>query len=279
MRARIFGRRLTGKKMEMLLMYPLESGRWKTLVKGGKSLSLPEKISLKGSPVQVEVLFRDGDGIYTIAFPEGVDIDELIKKIGFMPTPPYIERTYRKEDKTSLDSTSYQTVYATKPGAYAAPTAGLHFTERSFKSLEEKGVSIYDITLHVGLGTFKPIQTNDIEGHIMHEEYYQISSKTEKALSKARKKGRILAIGTTCVRTLEAMDRTGRPEGWTDLFIYPPDKIHSVDMLLTNFHLPKSTLLLLVSAFSNWPLIKEAYEIAIKDGYRFYSYGDCMLIL
>ena len=205
----------------------------------------------------------------------GEDINALIKKYGHIPLPPYIEREDEEKDKEL-----YQTVFAKKEGAVASPTAGLHFTESLLEKLEKKGVKKAFCTLHVGLGTFRPIQTEDITKHKMHEEFYQIPEKTIKMIQETKKRGKkVVAVGTTVVRTLETYALTEKKEGFSGIFIYPPYNFKIVDALITNFHLPKSTLILLVSAFAGREFILRAYSEAVKKRYRFFSYGDAMLIL
>lgn len=275
--ARFFAQKGTGGKVEVLLMEEWEPGLWNALLK--KRGKPPQEIIIhwQEDEYKIKVVGKEGH-IYLLQFPDSLNMAQFLESKGYMPLPPYIKRDY-KNLSSGKDRKDYQTIFAKHTGAYAAPTAGLHFTERTFQELQKKGVSIAEVTLHVGLGTFLPIQSKYIEDHKMHKEYYSIPQETLEALQTTKEKGgRILAVGTTTVRTLESYLRTQKKEGWTDLFIYPPQKIHSVDMLLTNFHLPKSTLLLLVSAFAGWPLIRKAYQHAISKKYRFYSYGDCMLI-
>jgi len=219
-------------------------------------------------------------GIYKIRFHCETDFENLLKRIGHMPLPPYI----RRDGAEIQDHTSYQTVYAHYPGAIAAPTAGLHFTPRLLDRLQAKEITIVYITLHVGYGTFLPVRVTDIRDHTMHAEWFSISSETANSINTAKADGRrVVAVGTTCVRTLE---HTTNPDclispgtGACDLYIYPGYQFKTVDAMLTNFHLPKSTLLMLVSAFAGRKEILNAYQAAIKEQYRFYSYGDAMLIL
>jgi S-adenosylmethionine:tRNA ribosyltransferase-isomerase len=204
---------------------------------------------------------------------------EVLEEVGQMPLPPYIKRT-----PEPIDREFYQTVYAEKLGAVAAPTAGLHFTKGLFEQLQNKGIKIAPLTLHVGLGTFKPVQVDAISRHQMHSEYYELSEESSEIVNKTQEAGkRVVSVGTTCVRVLETVtDRNGyvrAGRGWTDKFIYPPYQFRSVDTLVTNFHLPQSTLLMLTSAFTGHEFIMEAYRTAIRNKYRFFSYGDGMLIL
>ena len=202
-----------------------------------------------------------------------------MKKIGTPPLPPYIDREADKEDKKR-----YQTIYAEKRGAVAAPTAGLHFTKSLLKKIEKKGIKIEFITLHIGLGTFRPVQVEDLNRHQMDSEYFEVSPKTSMAINNARKRHKkIIAVGTSTVRALETIAISGfqvtPKRGWTDKFIYPPYEFKMVDKMITNFHTPKSTLMMMVSAFSNRKLIKKAYKEALRKKYRFLSYGDAMIII
>jgi len=202
-------------------------------------------------------------------------IDDILKKCGHTPLPPYIKRADESQDKDS-----YQTIYAKNEGATASPTAGLHFTKEVLKRIEDKGVRICYITLHTSYGTFAPIKVDDVKEHNMHSEYFNISKESIEIIQKTKKEGKkIFAVGTTATRVLEHYFTTHQTTGYTNLFIYPGYEFKAVDSLITNFHLPKSTLLLLVSAFAGKELIFKAYEHAIENGYRFYSYGDATLII
>ena len=221
------------------------------------------------------------DGIYTVKFSYKGDFENHLYKIGNMPLPPYIKRDMN--DNVCNDRISYQTVFALQKGAVAAPTAGLHFSEKLLEKLAKKGVRIVAITLHVGYGTFLPVRVSDIRGHKIHSERYFISKETADVINRAKTKGsRIVAVGTTCVRTLEyASDNNGNViygSGNCDLFIYPGHRFKVIDAMITNFHLPKSTLLMLVSAFAGREKVLNAYQAAINKGYRFFSYGDAMII-
>jgi S-adenosylmethionine:tRNA ribosyltransferase-isomerase len=275
--ARLFGNR-PGKeeKIETLLLKRAEGNIWECLVRPGKKMKPGGKI-IYGDGLLSGVVRKLGeDGTRLIEFHfEGI-FEEILDKLGEMPLPPYI--TERLED-----SERYQTVYSKSNGSAAAPTAGLHFDRKLIEKIEGKGVEIAFLTLHVGLGTFRPVKVDDINNHIMHSEFYEISQETADIINRARLRGsRVVSVGTTTTRTLEtAAGSDGlikSSSGWTDIFIYPGYKFKAVDGLITNFHLPESTLLMLVSAFSTKERILEAYEEAIKEKYRFFSFGDAMFI-
>ena len=267
-------------KIEVLLLRPLEEDVWETLVKPGRKMRVGERVSFNDGRLQAEVLERGPLGLRKVKFYYSGDFDEIIDQLGHVPLPPYIPRPDEEQDKER-----YQTIYAKKRGAVAAPTAGLHFTPDIFESLRQRGVESCEITLHVGLGTFQPVHSEQVEEHRMEKERFEISNEAGKTISQARSQGRrIVAVGTTTVRTLESVAFKHPHElvpanGETDLFIYPGFQFRLVNGLLTNFHLPKSTLLMMVSAFAGRDLIYRAYQEAIQENYRFYSYGDCMLIL
>ena len=271
--ARLIGRKTTGAKIEVLLLRPYTDNEWEVLIKNIKRLKPGQEV-IFGEDFKAVLLEKYQEGKARVKLI-GDNIKELINKYGHIPLPPYIEREDEERDKEA-----YQTVFARKEGAVASPTAGLHFTQELLKKLEEKGIKKAFCTLHVGLGTFRPIQTEDITKHKMHEEYYQIPDETLQAIRETKEKGkRVIAVGTTVVRTLETYAQTGKKEGFSDIFIYPPYQFKMVDALITNFHLPKSTLILLVSAFAGKDFIFKAYNEAIQQKYRFFSYGDAMLIL
>lgn len=271
--ARLKGKKKTGANIEIFLLRPFSENQWEVLIKNIKRLKEGQEVII-ANDFKIKLIEKYEEGKAKVELI-GEDINQLIKKYGHIPLPPYIEREDEEKDKDY-----YQTVFAKKEGAVASPTAGLHFTERLLKQLEEKGVKKAFCTLHVGLGTFRPIKTEDITKHKMHEEFYQIPDETLQLINETKKKGKkVVAVGTTVVRTLETYAQTNKKEGFSDIFIYPPYKFKIVDTLITNFHLPKSTLLLLVSAFANRDFILKAYEIAIKERYRFFSYGDAMLII
>jgi S-adenosylmethionine:tRNA ribosyltransferase-isomerase len=281
--ARLFARKETGAKIEILLLSPITDNRWKVFMRNAKrvvpgmALQLMFMDGENLSPYSVTLVSKDPDGSCVIDFAPG-ERENALAQCGHLPLPPYIKRP-----DSRMDSERYQTVYANNPGAVAAPTAGLHFTPSVIEELQNKGVKIAKLTLHVGAGTFKPVEVEKIEDHVMHAETYVFSEETAELLNRVRKNGkRILAVGTTSLRTLEscvAEDGTFRAAtGDTSIFIYPPYRIKSADMLLTNFHLPKSTLLMLVSSFAGMETVRAAYQQAIEARMRFFSYGDCMLI-
>jgi S-adenosylmethionine:tRNA ribosyltransferase-isomerase len=279
MPARLLGRKLSGGHVEVLLVRQLDSllNIWRCMtrsskpVRVGSLLDFPE--GLRG-----EVIDTADDGQRLIRFTCSGNFLEVLELAGHMPLPPYIRR-----DDHALDKDRYQTVFASKPGAVAAPTAGLHFTKETFAALSERNIDVCGITLHVGPGTFLPVRTDNLLEHRMHSEVYEVPEETAGVINAARADGRrIVALGTTVTRTLEAaVDDQGLLQaghGETDIFIMPGFKFRMVDALITNFHLPKSTLLVLVSAFAGRDFVLEAYREAVERGYRFFSYGDCMLI-
>ena len=281
--ARLYGEKVgTGAKIEFLLIKRIENDIWETMVKPGKRLKPGDKVVFSNdSKFEAEILEYGKDGTRIVRFDyEGIFYERL-DEIGKMPLPPYIERESKEEDKDR-----YQTVYSEEPGSVAAPTAGLHFTEDILNKLKDKGVNIAYVTLHVGIGTFRPVKCENIEEHKMHFEEYTISADNEKIINNALSKNkRIVAVGTTSVRTLESVAyetkegyRVKSGDGSTGIFIYPGYKFKIVDSMITNFHLPKSTLLMLISAFYNREDILKAYETAVKEEYRFFSYGDSMFI-
>lgn len=278
MPARLYGVKAdTGARIEVLLLHRLGTHRYEALVKPGKKVKLGTTIVFgDGELVARAVDYTPHGGRILELEYEGV-LEELLDKLGKVPLPPYITKELKDPER-------YQTVYGKHPGSAAAPTAGLHFTERLLEEIELLGVEIVEVLLHVGLGTFRPVVAERVEEHQMHSEYFRIDEDAAARLNKAREAGkRIFAVGTTSVRVLETVAReTGEivpQSGWTDIFIYPGYKFKAVDCLITNFHLPKSTLLMLVCAFAGSDLIKHAYEEAIKSRYRFFSFGDAMLIL
>ncbi|MGA9179166.1 MAG: tRNA preQ1(34) S-adenosylmethionine ribosyltransferase-isomerase QueA [Desulfobacterales bacterium] len=284
--ARLLGQKETGGKAEVLILdYPgdkksrIDNGEYvcRCLIKSSKrpkdgtTLIFDQK--LKANVVNFKA------GVYVVKFSYKGNFEQIIDRIGHVPLPPYIKRNDDKNDRTF-----YQTVYASQKGAVAAPTAGLHFSLSLMKKLKEKGVKIVALTLHVGYGTFLPVRVSDIRDHRIHSEWYSISKETADRINESKKKGhRIVAVGTTAVRTLEYAGKengiVAQGEGSCDLFIYPGYKFKTVDAMLTNFHLPKSTLLMLVSAFSTRDNVLNAYKAAIEKQYRFFSYGDAMLII
>jgi S-adenosylmethionine:tRNA ribosyltransferase-isomerase len=283
--ARLLGRKETGGRVEAFLVR-LETGEsdsfsnrslWQTLFKSSKKVRVGQKLDF-GSGLTGEVVAPSGSetGLLALTSPAGVAVTDLIEKVGRMPLPPYIKR---QPDR--LDTTSYQTVYASDSasGAVAAPTAGLHFTSEFLAELEKKGVEKAFLTLHVGPGTFAPVRCDKVEEHQIHAEYFQIPESTLTRLAEVKKSGgRLIAVGSTVTRTLEYYAATGRTEGMCDLYIYPGFEFKLVDALLTNFHLPASTLMMLVSAFAGHETIMAAYRKAIELEFRFFSYGDAMFI-
>ncbi len=282
--ARILGYRIaTGGRWEGLYLSSDADGIWRFLCKTRGTLRPPEAIRLVNLKMQDDaklwLLEREDEGVW-LGRPEGQETAlALLERIGHVPLPPYI----RLGEEVEADRCNYQTVFATHPGAVAAPTAGLHFTPDLLRRVTEAGVCRQDITLHVGLDTFRPITADNLSEHRMHSEWGEITAATAGALRGIRQNGgRIVAVGTTSVRVLETAARSGGIQAWTgetDLFIRPPFEFRAVDALLTNFHLPRTTLLLLVSSFGGDELIRAAYSEAIKEQYRFYSYGDAMLII
>lgn len=277
--ARLFGQKdRTGAMVEVFLLRNLEHNMWEVLVKPARKVRIGNKIVF-GDTLTCDVVDNTLSGGRIVEFNSNGNILQLLEKLGNMPLPPYIKR-----QPEAIDHEYYQTVYAQKPGAVAAPTAGLHFTQPLIKKLEKKGIRSAFVTLHIGLGTFRPVKVDDIRRHRMDSEYYEVDAESSRLINQTRKdKGRIIAVGTTSVRVLETLtDHYGhiRPaRGWTDKFIFPPYEFRVVDGLLTNFHLPGSTLIMMVSAFASLKLIKKTYQEAVKKKYRFYSYGDAMLIV
>jgi len=275
--ARLFGRRAgwTGR-MELLLVERLSEREWDALVKPGRRAKAGTVIEVD-EDLTAEVILKREDGRHLLRFSEPVE--PHLERLGHVPLPPYIRRP-----DTAADRERYQTVYARSPGAVAAPTAGLHFTEGLLEEIAAAGIEIARVTLHVGIGTFKPVKAEQVEDHRMESERYVIGEEAAAAIRQAREReGRIVAVGTTVVRTLESAAIAGGGEvlagtGSTEIFITPGFQFQVVDALLTNFHLPRSTLLMLVSAFAGRERILAAYEEAIQEGYRFYSYGDAMLV-
>jgi S-adenosylmethionine:tRNA ribosyltransferase-isomerase len=274
--ARLFGRSAGGGRMEVLLVERLGNREWDTLVKPGRR-ARPGSVIELDEGLSAEVGEKGEDGRVRLRLSE--PIEPYLDRLGHVPLPPYIHRLDTLEDRER-----YQTVYARRPGAIAAPTAGLHFTEELLREIEQAGVGIARVTLHVGIGTFKPVSAERIEDHRMERERYEIDEETAEAIRRARGEGRrVVAVGTTVVRTLESAALAGDGDvesgsASTDLFITPGFRFQVVDALLTNFHLPRSTLLMLVSAFAGRERVLAAYEEAIREGYRFYSYGDAMFV-
>ena len=275
--ARLYGAKVgTDAKIEVLLLKRKENNIWETLVKPGKKAKIGTKISFGEGLLIGEVVDIVEEGNRLIQFTyEGI-FEEILDKLGQMPLPPYI--THQLKDKNR-----YQTVYAKHDGSAAAPTAGLHFTPELLEEIRAKGVNIAHVTLHVGLGTFRPVKVEDVTQHHMHSEFYVVEEDQAALINETKKKGgKIISVGTTSLRTLESASTEDgilkAGSGWTDIFIYPGYRFKIVDRLITNFHLPESTLIMLVSALAGKEHIMAAYEEAVKDKYRFFSFGDAMFI-
>ena len=276
--ARLLGQKTqSGGLVEILLLHKRSLHVWETIVRPGKRLRPGAEVIFGDGELKARILEKLPDGGRLVEFFFTGIFEDILDRLGEMPLPPYI--------KTKLtDKNRYQTVYAKEEGSAAAPTAGLHFTPQLLQKIAAKGVSLVYLTLHVGLGTFRPVKVQRVQDHQMHSEYYTITEKAAQVLNHCTSKGgRIVAVGTTSCRTLETVaDNDGRIKagsGWTDIFIYPGYHFKAVDMLLTNFHLPKSTLLMLVSAFAGREQVLSAYQEAVQKKYRFFSFGDAMLIL
>lgn len=265
-------------RIEVLLVKSLEKNIWVILVKPGRKVRVGDRLQFDKGQLEALVLERGEKGLRIVRFEYQGDFDSIVDQLGHVPLPPYIHRRDERQDRTR-----YQTIYASKRGAIAAPTAGVHFTPGVFDHLRDKGVACCEVTLHVGLGTFRPVENDRIEDHRIEAEPFEITTEAAQMISKARSTGqRIVAVGTTVTRVLESAWRGTEQDpqlrGETDLFIYPGFSFSCIGALLTNFHLPCSTLLMLVCAFAGRDLVFQAYHQAIGENYRFYSYGDCMLI-
>lgn len=277
--ARLIGTKdKTGAKVEVFLLRNLENGIWEVLVKPARRVRLGNKLMFKNG-MFCDVIDNTLSGGRIVEFHCNGELFNMLEEVGQTPLPPYIKR-----QPEQIDKEYYQTVYAKSPGAVAAPTAGLHFTTELLDEIKKKGINIACVTLHVGLGSFKPVQVEDISRHQMDSEYFELDDDTAQLLNKTKEEGHsIIAVGTSTVRVLETIVNPNgylrSTRGWTDKFIYPPYKFYAVDHLITNFHLPKSTLLMLVAAFSNYEFIIKAYKMAIKADFRFFSYGDSMFII
>lgn len=275
--ARLYGEKEgTQAKIEILLLKRKENDVWETLVKPGKKAKPGTKISFGGGLLKGEVIDVVEEGNRLVKFTYDGIFEEILDQLGQMPLPPYI--THQLKDKNR-----YQTVYAKYDGSAAAPTAGLHFTPQLLEQIKEMGIDIAEVTLHVGLGTFRPVKVENVLDHHMHSEFYMVSQEAADKINRAKENGhRVICVGTTSCRTIEsAADENGRlkeSSGWTEIFIYPGYKFKVLDCLITNFHLPESTLLMLVSALAGREHVLEAYEEAVKMGYRFFSFGDAMFI-
>ncbi|MEY8000342.1 tRNA preQ1(34) S-adenosylmethionine ribosyltransferase-isomerase QueA [Clostridium sp. Mt-5] len=275
--ARLIGNKEgSGGKMEILLLKRNEDDSWETLVKPGRRARVGDKFDFGNGELKAEIVKIKEDGNRIVKFEYKGIFEEVLDKLGQMPLPPYIKE--KLEDKEM-----YQTVYSKEEGSAAAPTAGLHFTKKLLKEIEEKGIKLAFLTLHVGIGTFRPVKVENIEDHDMHSEYYRMTKETADIINGAKENGHsVISVGTTSCRTLETIaDENGRvreQSGWTDIFIYPGYKYKIVDKLITNFHLPQSTLIMLVSALCGRENILNAYKVAVKNRYRFFSFGDAMFI-
>ena len=274
--ARIYGNKETGAKVEFLLLNNIEGDIWETIVRPGNKLHVGTNVIFGNGKLVAEILDIMPGGTRKVKFKyEGI-FNEILDEIGLMPLPPYIHEELKENDR-------YQTVYAKYNGSAAAPTAGLHFTPELLKKIEEKGIKIANVTLHVGIGTFRPVKEEKVENHEMHSEHYYIKKEDAEIINETKKNGgRIIAVGTTSCRVLETVaDENGmvcETEGDTKIFIYPGYKFKCLDALITNFHLPQSTLLMLVSSLAGKEYIMKAYEEAVKEKYRFFSFGDAMFI-
>ena len=273
--ARLIGAKPTGGKVEVFLLTRLDGDRWEVLVKPGKKARIGQEI-LFGDELSCVVEDNTDFGGRIVRFRYQGIFEEVLDRLGETPLPPYIKEKLADKER-------YPTVYAKENGSAAAPTAGLHFTKEMLAKLEEKGVRLAFVTLHVGLGTFRPVNVENVLEHVMHKEYYSVSAEAAEAIRQTKEAGgRIIAVGTTAVRTLESAaeeDGTITPKtGWTEIFIYPGYRFKIVDALVTNFHLPKSTLLMLVSALADREMMLEAYRVAVEEKYRFFSFGDAMFL-
>lgn len=275
--ARLFGVRDSGALVEFLLLKRIDHHTWETLVKPGKKARIGDRFTFGEGLLKAEIIDYADEGARLIRFEfEGI-FESLLDQLGTMPLPPYIQAQLEDRER-------YQTVFAKTPGSAAAPTAGLHFTQELLEQIENMGVHIAYITLHVGLGTFRPVKVDNVLEHKMHAEYYEISDETAGIINHVKQLGgRVITVGTTSTRTLEgATSESGIVEagsGWTDIFIYPGYQFKVIDGMITNFHLPESTLIMLVSALAGKEHVMNAYEVAVKEAYRFFSFGDAMLVI
>ncbi len=275
--ARLFGSKETGAVVEFLLLKRITLNTWETLVKPGKKAKIGTRFTFGDGRLMCDIIDIGDEGSRIIEFIyEGV-FEHILEELGTMPLPPYI--TEKLEDPTR-----YNTVYAKHEGSAAAPTAGLHFTDELLKAVTDKGATLAFVTLHVGLGTFRPVKVEDVNSHKMHSEYYTLDEENAEIINRAKEAGgRVISVGTTSTRTLETIaDENGKlkaQSGWTEIFIYPGYQFKVVDGLITNFHLPESTLIMLVSAFIDKQTVLNAYQLAVEEEYRFFSFGDAMLII
>ena len=274
--ARLYGKKETGAKVEFLLLNQIEGDIWESIVRPGNKLHVGTKVIFGNGILEAEILEIMPGGTRKVEFKYKGIFNEILDQIGLMPLPPYIHEELKQNDR-------YQTVYAQYNGSAAAPTAGLHFTEELLKKIEEKGVKIANVTLHVGIGTFRPVKVENIEEHEMHSEHYYIKQEDVEKINETKKQGkRVIAVGTTSCRVLESISKENGmvqvSEGDTKIFIYPGYKFKCIDGLITNFHLPESTLLMLVSALAGKEYIMKAYNEAVAKEYKFFSFGDAMFI-
>lgn len=275
--ARVYAYKESGARIELLLLKQTGLDVWQCLVRPGNKARVGVKLLFASDAMRAEIIDVAEEGSRLVRFEHDGDFFQLLEQLGTMPLPPYIKKPLKDQNR-------YQPVYARERGSAAAPTAGLHFTESLLDSLREQGVLIEKVLLHVGLGTFRPVKADMVEDHVMHSEFFRITEETASRINDARAKGgRIIAVGTTSVRTLETVaDEDGtlhKAEGWTQKFIYPGYRFKIVDGMITNFHLPKSTLLMLVSAFAGRDLVMKAYQTAIEQHYRFFSFGDACFFI
>jgi S-adenosylmethionine:tRNA ribosyltransferase-isomerase len=279
--ARIFGHKAaSGGKVELLLLEETKPTEWKVLMKTSRRPKVGDKLVLCSGKATATMLYDGEQGEAVLKIESDRPLMEILDEEGVPPLPPYISRKEQTPEQIEEDKTRYQTVYASEPGAAAAPTAGLHFTPELLQTLEDQGIGKAELTLHVGLGTFRPVSAETITDHEMHHERYAVSAEAAQTIQTAKKEGgKVVAVGSTSVRTLESVAPIQAAEGSTNIFIYPPYDFKNVDAILTNFHLPKSTLLMMMSAFATREQMLRAYETAVQENYRFFSYGDCMLVL
>jgi len=280
--ARILGKRQSGGKIEALLIEENNNGDWSAILRKAGRIKQGERLEFCDGKLLAKAKERLEEGEWLLEFEETERLKERLEDVGLPPLPPYIERRNTSDLQNTKDRERYQTCFATEPGAIAAPTAGLHFTPEILTEIVNRGINILEVTLHVGLGTFSSIDQEDIRKHKMHAEFFSVSSQTLRQLQVYQNNNKqMINVGTTSVRVLETLARQNFQDssGWTDIFIYPPCKFKMTDGLLTNFHLPKSTLLLLVSAFCGREFLLSSYQHAVAEKYRFFSYGDCMFIL
>ncbi len=275
--ARLYGKKDTGANVEFLLLKNLQNDEWETMVRPGNKLKPGTKVSFGNGLLKAEILEVLAGGNRKVKFEYQGIFNEILDQIGLMPLPPYIKESLKENDK-------YQTVYAKYEGSSAAPTAGLHFTEELLEKIKKKGVKIAKVTLHVGIGTFRPVKVENVEEHTMHSEHYYIKKEDADLINETKKNGhKIISVGTTSCRVLESVaDENGfvkETEGDTSIFIYPGYQFKCIDQLITNFHLPESTLIMLVSSLAGKDFVMKAYEEAVKEKYHFFSFGDAMMIL